>query len=572
VALPRAASELATVEAARLAEPTDNRRDSAAALTPLYASRRLNLSRDSRLAWWLAGGAAALFLLACANVAGLLWTHALDRGREIAVRLQLGASRRRVFGQMMIEHMLIAAVGGGAAVLVGMWISEAIRTYFPFAVDAELMGGRTLAVVAVLAFAAGMISGAVPGFQASKPGTERFLRTGTALTGSRSRLRTALLSVQVGLALVLVAAAGLFAGSVDNFRRDFAYDLDHVVVASIDFRKSGTPAPQQIQATFDLLMQRVRQLPHVERAALSSAPMLSSGGATVVAPVRSSLEQPGDFHVQTQVTPDYFATIGQRIVAGRAFTASDGLAGASAVILNETLAHTLFPGADPIGQCVFVGKQCLEVVGVTEPFRVSAQTRSGETQFFMPLAHSGDTETAPQVLLVRTHRPASGQVATVAGALQGAAPDLPYVNVRTLADLADTQARSWRLGARVFGLFGTLAVILAGLGIYGALAFSIRQRTVEIGVRMALGAMRRDIARMVLHHGAVVVAIGLVLGIAGALAASRFVESLLFNVAAADPMTFAIASLVVVCAALLGCVVPALRAVRVDPAVALRSE
>jgi putative ABC transport system permease protein len=574
--LPQARAELAAAEPHIEERPkrlVDRELvDGSFELRPIYASRRLSLSEDSRLALWLAGGAAMLFLLACANVAGLLWTHTLDRGREMAVRLQLGASRRRVFGQLLIEHILVAALGGAAAVMVGIWIAEGIRQYFPFAVDADLMGGRTLAAVAGLAFVAGLLSGVVPAFQASKAGTERFLRTGTALMGSRSRFRTALLSVQVGLALMLVAAAGLFVASVTNYRRDFAYDLNRVVVASIDFRRSSVRTPQEIQAVFRLLEERVRRLPQVERTALSAAPILGSGGSLRIFAIRRSKEAPSaEMNALSEVSSDYFAALGLTMAAGRGFTANDSPG--EPVVINEALAATLFPGEDPIGKPLLVGSRQRSIVGVSRPFRMSIRPNDqADSQIFVPLPGTGDSETTPQVLLVRTRRAASSALPAISTALQSAAPDLPYVNVRTLEELADVQARSWLLGATVFGLFGALAVILAGIGIYGALAFSIRQRTTEIGVRMALGAMRRDIARMVLRHGALVASIGLVLGLGGAFAGSRYIESVLFNVAAVDVRTLATASAVVVLAALLGCIVPAIRAARVDPAVALRAD
>jgi putative ABC transport system permease protein len=311
----------------------------------------------------------------------------------------------------------------------------------------------------------------------------------------------------------------------------------------------------------------------VEKAALSAAPVLGVGGSVRVHPVGRSEQDPNsEFHALIAVTPEYFATLGLPMASGRGFTPADAT-GVPVMVVNQPLADKLFPGEDPIGKCLFVGRLCREVIGVSEPFRGTlAPGSQAESQIFVPLEAVGNSESAPQVLLVRTHRRAAGEVAAIAAALQGTAPDLPYVDVRTLEGLADVQARSWRLGATVFGLFGTLAVILAGIGIYGALTFSIRQRTVEIGVRMALGAMRRDIARLVLQHGALVVSLGLALGLAGAFAGSRYVQSLLFNVAAADPATFAVASVVVVIAALLGCVVPAIRAVRVDPAVALRAD
>jgi putative ABC transport system permease protein len=577
VTLRQAAAELASVEGDMSARPKrlvdGTFVDSSFVLTPLYASRRASLSGDGRLALWLAGGAAMLLLLASANIAGLLWTHTLDRGREIAVRLQLGASRRRLFGQLLLEHLLIAVIGGAAAVLAGTWIGQALRAYFPTAVDADLMGSRTVLAIAGLAVAAGVLSGLIPALQASKAGAERFLRTGQSVMVARSRLRSALLSVQVGLALILVVAAGLFVTSVQNYRRDFAYDLDRVVVASIDFRRSSVRTPQEIHGIFQTLEARVRQMPQVERTALSAAPVLESGGPVRIFAIRRSQEDPSaEMNALSEVSTDYFATLGLTMQSGRGFTPAD-LAGEPVVIINDALAAKLFPGEDPVGQRLLLGSGQAEIVGVSRPFRASIRPGSqAESQVFVPLSETSIFATMPQVLLVRTRRAAASALPAIAAALQSAAPDLPYVNVRTLEGLADVQARSWLLGATVFGLFGTLAVILAGIGIYGALAFSIRQRTVEIGVRMALGAVRRDIARMVLQHGALVVSLGVGLGLAGAFAGSRYVESLLFNVAAADPAIFAIASVVVVVAALLGCVVPAIRAVRVDPAVALRAD
>jgi ABC-type antimicrobial peptide transport system permease subunit len=210
-------------------------------------------------------------------------------------------------------------------------------------------------------------------------------------------------------------------------------------------------------------------------------------------------------------------------------------------------------------------------VGVSEPFRATIHPGSqGDSHVFVPMRENANSETVPQVLLVRTRRSAEDEASSIAAALQGTSPDLPYVSVRPLSDLVDTQARSWLLGATVFSLFGTLAVILAAIGIYGTLAFSVRQRTVEIGVRMALGALRSDVSGMILRHGALVVVAGGALGATAAFAASRFIRSLLFNVAPGDPNTFFIAIAVIAAAALAGCIIPAARAARVDPAVALR--
>jgi predicted permease len=579
VTFAQAVTELAAVKAGR--EPirlSDGRvSQTAATFALLYPPRRLDstLTRDSRLALWLAGGAGVLLLLACANVAGLLSMRAVDRRREVAIRVQLGGSRSRVFGQLLVEHLLTAGLGGLAAILVAVWLGTAFRKFFPFGGDADVLDVRRLAVLAGLALTAGFLSGTIPALQATRSMVVNHLRTGRAVAPGGSRFRTVLLVVQVALALVLAVAAGLFVRSVENFRDDFAYDLDHVVTAAIDFQRSGHAQAHQVHATFERLLETVRRLPQVESAALSSSPVLGAGGFLRVYFIRRSSDDilPSG-HRMTEVTPEYFATLGLGIIRGRTFAAADGSSRRQVIILNETLAAKLFPGEDAIGKCVLVGRaDCTEVVGISEPFRATIHpTSQGDSQVFMPLRESANAETVPQVLLVRTRKTAAAEVASIAAALQGVSPDLPYVSVRPLSDLADAQARSWLLGATVFSLFGALAVILAAIGIYGTLAFSIRQRTVEIGVRMALGALRSDVAGMVLRHGALVILAGCALGAAGAFAASRFIESLLFNVAPADPETFALAAGVIAIAVLAGCIVPTARAARVDPAVALRYE
>jgi predicted permease len=578
VTLPEAAAELAAVEPGIESRPTRRSRDGSItfgsfSVTAMYESRRLSLSQDSRLALWLAGGASMLLLLACANVAGLLWTHTLDRRREIAVRLQLGAGRGRVFAQLLIEHLLIAATGAVGAVAICGWIGEGVSQYIPFIADSRLIGGRTLVLVAALALAADLISGIVPALQASKGGAERFLRTGHAVMAASSRLRTGLLSLQIGVALMLVAGAGLFVASVNRYRDDFAYDLERVAVASIDFRKSSLRTPQEIHTTFLALEQRVRQLPQVESAALSASPVLGSGGSLRVFGLRRSRSDTGgDMHSLNEVSLDYFATLGLSMAAGRGFIPAD-LHGPPVIVIPEALAAKLFPGEQAVGQTVMLGNIERVVVGVSRPFRATIRPGDqAQSQIFIPMSDTADVEAAPQVLLVRTRGNAAPAVQAIAAALQGTVPDLPYVSVRTLEELADVQARAWLLGATVFGLFGTLAVVLAGIGIYGALAFSIRQRTTEIGVRLALGAVRGDIARMVFRHAAAVVSIGVILGLAGAVAGSRYLRSLLFNAAGADGVLLATAALVVIVAALLGCAVPAFSASRVDPAVTLRTE
>jgi predicted permease len=520
------------------------------------------------------GGAAVLLLLACVNVTGLLWTQTLNRGRETAVRLQLGASRGRVFVQLLVEHLMTAAIGGAVALAVAAALGQAVQRYFPYAAGAELMTPRTLVVVGLLAFFAGVSSGVVPVVHASRAGAERFLRTGHSLAASRSRWRTMLLSLQIAIALVLAVAAGLFVASVRKFHHDFSYDLEHVIAASIDFRTSNTRTPMEVQGIFEILLQRVQQMPQVESAALSSAPVLESGGWVRVFGVRRTLTepQPPTMHTLVEVSPEYFSTLGLSLSGGTGFEGTEAAGSEDVVVLEDVVARQVFPSESPLGQCVFLSTRCLKVVGVVQASRASLKPGSQASKVFVPFPRTSDMETTAQALLIRTKRPAASQLEAISSALQGATPDLPYVNVLTLEELADVQARSWLLGATVFGVFGTLALLLGAIGIYGALASSIRQRTAEIGLRLALGAARRDIAGMVLRHAARVVSSGLVVGLAAALVGARYVQTLLFNVPARDLTTFAVAPIVVLFAALVACIVPVGRAVRVDPAVALRRE
>jgi len=569
VTFAQTATELTAVEAGSESRPTARRTgERPATLSLLYPPRRA-VTRDGLLALWLAGGASILLLLACANVAALLSIRAVDRRREVAVRLQLGATRRRVFGQLVIEHLLLAALGGVVAALVAIWLGTALERFFPLASGTDLVRAHTLLALGALALTAGVLSGTLPALHASRATGVTHLRSGYAAAGGRSRFRSVLLTAQVAFALMLVVGAGLFVRSVENYRQDFSYDLDRVITAAIDFRRFPDADPRRILATFELLLDRVRQLPQVESAALSSGEILGAGGAIPVSFVqRSAGDPPSCCHRFTEVTSGYFATLGLRTVSGRTFTEEDRSSGA-AIVLNETLARTLFPGENPLGRRLLVqGARWVEVVGVSEPFRATVGSHQTDSHVYVPFDPAGDDGNPPQVLLVRTRRDASREMAAIAAALQGASPDLPYVDVRPLSDLADAEARSWLLGATVFSLFGTLAVILSAIGIYGTLAFATRQRTTEIGVRMALGARRRDVAAMILRYAAFIVAAGAVLGAAGGFAASRFVRSLLFNVAPDDPGTFVAAALVMAIAALAGSLIPAARAARIDPAVA----
>jgi predicted permease len=532
---------------------------------------------EGRLALWLAGGGALLLLIGCANAAGLLMIRALDRRREMAMRLQLGATRARVLSQLLVEGVVIALACALAAATVALWIIALLRAFYPLAALEDLPDARLLGVSATLALLAALVSWIVPAAQSARADVALSLRTGPAMH-ERGRFRRLLLVTQVAIALVLVAGAGLFVRSVWSYREKLSYDLDRALAVSVDLRKAGYTEAREIRARYQALLDRVQQLADVEAAALSSSSLaLADRGGSVTGIGRQAFSESSCCHAEVAVTPDYFAAAGLAIVRGRAFGPGDTIVTPpGVVILDEDLARAMFRDEDPLGQCVFIGfgdTRCAEVVGVSESAR-RGPLRKGQldSQFFVPLVLGQDGSAIPELLLVRPRTGARGAVESLSAAIRRAGADLPYVRIAPLSELANLEARSWRLGATMFALFGVSAVVLAMVGLYAALAFAVRRRVPEIGVRIAFGARPADIVRLVLREGLVVVGAGLLVGGAAAAGLARYVESLLFEVAPADPPTFAMAILLIGIAATLGCLVPSLRAARIDPAAAVRAE
>ena len=558
-----------TFEMRRLSDPPE--------LTPVRYSRGANRAHEHRFVLWLAGGALTLLLIACANVAGLLAMRAIERRREIAVRLQLGGRRSRVFAQLLMENLVIAGFCAVAAIGIAAWIGALMRAFYPLAGLQEALNPRTTAFLAIFALLAALVSGIVPAAQAARADVVSRLRTSHA-SHERGRFRTVLLVLQLALALVLIAGAGLFVRSVANFKRNLGYDLDRVVVASVDLEQAGYRDAGDIRRRYDLLLERVRHLPEIESAAYSSNLPAGLRGGTVTF-IGPGIDHPsGCCHAMVTVSPHYFATVGMQMLHGRAFTAADARSSdTSPVILDEGLARQFFPDTrDAIGRCLFVAfgsNTCREVVGVSESARQGVLRRSQlDSEFFIPFPQAPHGGAAPRVLLVRPRKASPAAMAAIATAIRNAASDLPYVEIARLRDVVDREANSWRLGATIFGLFGILAVVLAAVGLYGALAFSMRQRTTEIGVRMALGAGANEIVALMARQALLILTIGWVTGAVTTVAVTRYIRSLLFDVASGDTATFVTASLIITATALIGSIVPAIRASRIDPAVALRMD
>jgi putative ABC transport system permease protein len=528
-------------------------------------------ARDELLAICLAAGAVLMLAIACANVAGLLSVRAVQRRREIAVRVQLGASRARIFVHLFTENLMLTGASVFAAWGVARLITSALSPFFPPLARDAWLDPRSLVALAAFTLGAGVVAGTVPAIQAARAHAAGLWRVGGDVGHRQAHWRSALIVSQVALALLLVASAGLFTHSLVRVKSDLGYDLDQVMVASLDLQQAGVGQPSEIRRAFDDILARVRALPGVEAASITARAPYGSGRFITVLPKHEGAPAGSLPQMAHYVSPEYFRTLRTRIVEGRPFTAEDGLTAPRVMIVGENLARELWPGEAVVGRCKSIPQfaPCATVVGISEPRRFgSLTTRDGE--LFKPLAQWPST--MPQAVLVQSIGDVQDTLPAVAAAIRSVVPSLAFADVRPLAELVDEGARSWRLGATLFGLFGGLAIALAAVGLYASLALAVRQRTPEIGVRIALGANPSSVARLVLGQGLRLVAFGWLIGAAGAMVAADWMRSLLFGVQPGDPTTFALASLVIAVAGLAGSALPAVRAANVDPVVALRAD
>jgi predicted permease len=538
-----------------------------------------------KVARWLVGVSAVVLLIACANVANLLLARALRRRREISVRLALGISRARLLRLLLTESMVLALAGGATALLVAHWGSEAMRLLlFPAVawVDAPL-NGRVLAFSALVTLLIGFAIGLLPARQALRQQLSAALKSGARAVGGSARARGALTVAQSALSVVLLVGAGLFVRSLWNVQRlELGIEPERVVVVSVPFpgpvglTKAQEAAGRQRQLQFyERALEHVRSLPDVEAGAIAiGTAFRTSYTITLRAPGRDSLPRlPGGGPYVAAVTAGYFETVGTRIVRGRAFTPADRAGSERVVIVNETMARTLWPGEEALGQCLLIGggaQECARVVGIAEPAHRSGFEEQPAMQYYVPIGQ--EVEIGGYNLLVRPRGRAARAQAWIRDAIYAVEPSLSYVRVSVLRDALEPQLRPWRLGAAMFTLFGALALLIAAIGLYSVIAYSVAQRRAELGIRMALGARGGDIVRLIVRQGLTLVLAGIAIGGISALVAGRYLESLLFRIGSRDPLTFATVAAVLITIGLLASVLPALRARRADPLEALRAE
>jgi len=523
---------------------------------------------------------ALVMLIACANVAHLVLVRAAAREREIAIRSALGAGRARLAAPLLTESLVIAAAGGVLGVLLASGTIDALRAAAPDALprlDEIQMDVRSLAFAGLAALAAAVLFGLVPALQSSRvEAMARALREGRGIVGTRSaRLRSAMVAVEIALAVVVTTGSVLLVRSLIRLQAvDPGFEAAGVVAVPIAAGDRAYPDRKAASGFYAAVLDRVRALPGVERAALvSSAPFLGPNTANLVAPEGTALEraQAPDVDIRAVGGP-YFETLRIPLRRGRDFDAHDTAAAMPVAVVNESMARRLWPGQDPIGRRFRLGDLAagpwITVVGLAgDALYRSLEAEAPRPMVYLPLAATGDRA---MTLVVRT--PAS--TAAVAGALRpaiwGVDRGVPLPVVRSLEEVVAAALAPQRFNASLFALFAGLALALSAVGVYGVMAHFVTLRRPEIGVRMALGASPRAIATFVLRRGGAAAGVGLVAGMAGALALGPLLESLLYGVRPADPFTIAVVAGIFALVTLSASWGPALRAIRVDPVQVLR--
>ena len=538
-----------------------------------------NADGAAKLSIWLIAVCGAVLLIACANVANLLLARALQHRREIAVRVALGAGRGRLVRQLYAESALLAGLGLGAALLVTLWAGPLLRAaLLPDAAPGNPLELRVFLFSAALALVTSLLAGLAPALHAGVPDLSGALKSGNREGGVvRSMTRSGLLVGQVTLTFILLTGAGLFITSLHRvLGLRLGFDPEHLIVTSVRLDPLGYKRAE-INATYERLRERVLRLPGVSGASLSiGTPFQWTWATDLKVPGRDSIPQvrTGGPYVSA-VTPDYFRTMGSAIRRGRAFTDADNAGAQHVAVVNETMARLIWPGADPLGQTMRVGSDPVpfEVVGVVEDARENSVTDALVVQYFVPLAQSDSVlRGGVTSLMIRTAGPAADLVGTVRREIQASSPDLPYPNIDPMPQLFADQLRPWRLGSSLFTLFGALGVLLAAIGLYGVLSYGVSQRTQELGIRIALGAGRRSVLGLVLGQGLQLTLAAVALGAVGALALGRAIASLLYGVSPHNPLVLVAVATILTAVALLASYLPARRATRVDPMVALRYE
>lgn len=542
-------------------------------------------ARDVRTSLLLLLGAVGFVLLiACANVANLLLARASARRREIALRTALGAGRWRIIRQLLTETSLLAALGGVLGLVLSIILTKLLVAISPadvprldeIGLDARVLG-FTVGVVGLV----GLLFGLAPALQVSKTDLNDVLKEGGRGSNEgpgRNRVRALLVVSEIALSLLLLIGAGLLIKSFVLLRDvNSGFDAQNVLTMRVSLPGARYKGPQQQASFFHELTERVKALPGVEAAGATLTLPLGGSDFSVGRsfiregrPLAAEEALDSDYFV---VTPDYFKTMRIPVKTGRSFTDRDTAETPPVVIVNERIARRVFAGEDPIGKRITVWRDekfPREIIGVVGDVKSSRLDTETGYQIYVPYAQ--DAGWGALSLAVRSKGEPEALTSQVRGAILSIDKNQPAHDIKTMNDVFSASVANTRLVVLLFGTFAMFALLLTSIGIYGVIAYSVAQRTHEIGIRLALGAQTKDVLRMVITQGMILALIGAALGLAGAFAATRVMRNLLYGVSATDPLIFIGVSLLLTVIALLACYIPARRATKVDPLIALRYE
>lgn len=520
-----------------------------------------------------------VLLIACTNLANMLLARATRRRKEIAIRLSLGASRGRLIRQLLTESVLLALIGGAIGWVVAVWMVKLVGAFKPpvdfnLTIDLKL-DWRVLSFSLVISLISGVIFGLMPALHSTRADLVSALKAESLAAGhSRSRLRSALVVAQIAFSLVLLVAAGLIVRSLQQVQMiGPGFRTDRTLTMSVDLGLQGYNAARGQEFYKDLIA-RAEALPGVRSASLVNYLPLALNRNTMSIYIEGQpIPRPSDVpEIQNStVWPKYFETMGIPLVAGRDFTMQDDKKDQRLVMVNETFARRFWPGETALGKRIShkADGPFWEVIGVAKDGKYWSLGEDPQPFLYYPMVRDYESSAA---LIISSDAEPSGLINAIRREVQHMDPNLPVYDVKTLNDHMRLSLFPLRAGAWVAGSFALLALTLAGLGIYGVMAYSVSQRTRELGIRMALGATSADVLSLVIKQGMRLALIGLGVGLAGSLAVTRLMSSVLYGVSATDAVTFALVSALLAVVVLAACYIPARRAARVDPMIALRYE
>lgn len=539
------------------------------------------LKNELEISTRLAGVALVILLIACANVINLMLARAAQRKREIAVRLALGISRRRLLSQLLLESVVLALLSLTLALFVALVGATTLRGLLLPDVQwsTSIIDGRVVLFTTVLSLVIGFTAGLVPALQASRPDLASALKSSVRDGGQRgSALRSGMLIAQAALSVVLLVGAGVFARSLHTVQSiDTGFDTDRLVFASISYDRELGSRRKEIEQRMPEVADRIRRMPGVEQVALAAnIPMYGFSFVELFLPGRDSLPPSGGVdRIVSVITPEYFDAVGLRVLRGRKFDDADREGSEMVLAVNENMARNLWPGEEALGKCIILSTRestCRRVVAIVAPAHFSRVLEKPSMLYYVPMAQ-GVGIGSPSALVVRAK---SGQTRAVRSTMQRELTDMfgswARPNVRTMEEIVAPELRPWRVGATLFTAAGLLALLVAAVGIYSSLSYSISQRAREMGVRVALGASASSIMRLVVSSGVRVVAVGVALGVLASLGLASLVSSLLYETSARDPLVLVGAALMLLSMAVISSAIPAWRASRIDPLNAMRAE